>query len=172
LPRLRAVHVQQRFSIGAQLDAYVDNSSQVLYASGSRLNPFHAPTVSVTLSQPLLRGSGRAINLRFICVANINQKVSRLLFEQQLLETTYGISRLYYDLVSLGENIDVKKESLTAAQQLYNDDNEQVTQGISGSGLPGAGAFHQGRGPLGLDESAHCAGSRPRKSIAEKQCDN
>ena len=29
-------------------------------------------------------------------------------FEQQLLETVYGISRLYYDLVSLGENIGVK----------------------------------------------------------------
>jgi outer membrane protein TolC len=120
---------QQGFSSGAQLDAYVDNSSQVLYASGSQLNPFHAPTVSVTLSQPLLRGNGRAINLRFIRVANINRKVSRLLFEQQLLETTYGISRLYYDLVSLGENIDVKKQSLAAAQQLYSDDNEQVTQG-------------------------------------------
>jgi outer membrane protein TolC len=123
------IDYQQGFSSGAQLDAYVDNSSQVLYASGSQLNPFHAPTLSVTLSQPLLRGNGRSINLRVVRVANINQKVSRLLFEQQVLETTYGISRLYYDLVSLGENIDVKKESLADAQQLYNDDNEQVRQG-------------------------------------------
>ena len=79
--------------------------------------------------QPLLRGRGRGVNLRFIHIAQINQKISRLLFEQQLLETVYDISRLYYDLVSLGENIGVKEEALAAAQKLYDDDKNQVDQG-------------------------------------------
>ncbi len=91
--------------------------------------PFHSPSMSFTLTQPLLRGRGPGVNLRFIHVAQLNQKVSRLLFEQQLLETVYGISRLYYDLVSLGENIGVKQESLAAAQKLYNDDKDQVDLG-------------------------------------------
>ena len=56
------------------------------------------------------------MNLRFIRIAQLDQKVSRLVFEQQLLETIYGVSRLYYDLVSLGENIGVKEESLAAAR--------------------------------------------------------
>jgi len=55
--------------------------------------------------------------------------MSRLLFEQQLLETIYGVSRLYFDLVSLGENIGVKEESLAAAQRLYDDDKSQVDEG-------------------------------------------
>jgi outer membrane protein TolC len=50
-------------------------------------------------------------------------------FEQQLLETVYGISRLYYDLVSLGENVGVKQESLDAAQKLCDDDKNQVDEG-------------------------------------------
>jgi outer membrane protein len=120
---------QQGFSTGAQLEAYIDNSAQVLYATASQYDPFHAPTVSVTLTQPLLRGFGRNLNLRFIRIARLDQKISRLLFEQQLLETIYGVSRLYYDLVSLGENIGVKQESLAAAQKLFDDDKSQVDQG-------------------------------------------
>src|ERR1035441_7447591 len=85
----------------------------------NQYDPAHAPSTSLTLMQPLLRGRGRGVNLRFIHIAQINQKISRLLFEQQLLETVYDISRLYYDLVSLGENIAVKEEALAAAQKLY-----------------------------------------------------
>jgi outer membrane protein len=120
---------QQGFSTGAQLDAYVDNSAQVLYANASQYDPFHAPGVPVTITQPLLRGFGPDVNLRFIRIARLDQKSSRLLFEQQLLETIYGVSRLYYDLVSLGENIGVKQESLAAAQKLFDDDKSQVDQG-------------------------------------------
>lgn len=124
-----AVDYQQGFSSGAQLDAFVDNAAQVLYATNSQYDPFHAPSTSFTLTQPLLRGRGREVNLRFIRIAQLDQHASRLLFEQQVLETVYGISRLYYDLVSLGENVGVQEESLAAAQRLYDDDKNQVDQG-------------------------------------------
>jgi outer membrane protein len=124
---------QQGFSTGAQLEAYVDNSAQVLYGANSQYNPFHSPSTSITLTQPLLRGFGRGVNLRFIRIAQLDRKVSRLVFEQQLLETVYGISRLYYDLVALGENIGVKEESLAAAQRLFDDDKNQVDEGTLAS---------------------------------------
>jgi outer membrane protein len=81
------------------------------------------------VTQPLLRGRQRSTNLRFIRIARIDQKVSRLIFEQQLIETVAGVSRLYFDLVSLGENIGVQQESLAAAERLYQDDKAQVDQG-------------------------------------------
>jgi outer membrane protein len=120
---------QQGFSTGAQLEVYADNAAQVLYAANSQYDPFYSPSTSITLTQPLLRGRGRAVNLRFIRIAQLDRKVSRLVFEQQLLETVYGISRLYYDLFSLGENVGVKQEALDAAQKLYEDDKNQVDQG-------------------------------------------
>jgi outer membrane protein len=120
---------QQGFSTGAQFDVYVDNASQVLYGPNSQYNPLHSPTTSLTLTQPLLRGCCRGVNLRFIHIAQLDQKISRLVFEQQVLETIYGVSRLYYDLVSLGENLGVKEESLAAAQKLYDDDKNQVDEG-------------------------------------------
>jgi outer membrane protein len=123
------IDYQEGFSPGTQLDAYVDNAAQVLYADGNQYNPFHAPSTSITLTQPLLRGAGRGVNLRFIRIAQLDRNASRLVFEQQLLATIYGISRLYYDLVSLGENVGVQEESLAAAQRLYQDDKNQVDQG-------------------------------------------
>ena len=52
-----------------------------------------------------------------------------MLFEQQVLETVYGASRIYFDLVSLGENVEVKEEALTAAKKLQSDDKAQVDEG-------------------------------------------
>jgi outer membrane protein len=113
------------FSTGAQLEATVNNDSQVIYGAQSRLDPFYTPSTSVTLTQPLLRGFGRNLNLRFVHIAQLDRKVSRLLFEQQVLNVVYGTSRLYFDLVSLGENVLVKQEALKAATKLRDDDREQ-----------------------------------------------
>lgn len=117
------------FSTGTQLEATVNNDSQVIYGSTSQYNPFSTPSTSVTVTQPLLRGFGRGVNLRYLRIANLNRKVSHLLFQQQLIDTIYGTSRLYYDLVSLGENIAVKQEALRAARKLYEDDRDQVEVG-------------------------------------------
>ena len=119
----------QGFSPGTQLEATVNNDSEVIYSSQSQSNPFHSPSTSVTLTQPLLRGFGRGVNLRYLRIANLDRKISHLLFQQQLIDTVYGTSRLYYDLVSLGENISVKQEALRAARKLFQDDRDQVEQG-------------------------------------------
>lgn len=119
----------QGFSTGAQLEAIVNNDSEVLYGSTSKYDPFYAPSTSVTLIQPLLRGRGRDVNLRYLRIARTDQKISRLLFEQQVLDTIYGVSRLYFDLVSLGENVLVQQENLRAATKLREDDQNQVQLG-------------------------------------------
>ncbi len=123
------VDYQQGFSPGTQVEAFVSNAPSVLYGSNPQYDPFKAPSTSLTVSQPLLRGRGREVNLRFVRIAQIDQRTSRLVFEQQLLETVYGVSRLYYDLVSLGENIAVKEEALATAQRLLQDDRNQVAEG-------------------------------------------
>ena len=117
------------FSTGAQLEAIVNNAPLVVFGTVGQIDPLSMPSSSVTLTQPLLRGRGREVNHRFLRIARTDQKISRLLFEQQVLETVYGISRLYYDLVSLGENVLVKEDSLRAATKQREDDQDQVTEG-------------------------------------------
>ena len=118
----------QGFHFGGQLEATVNNDSDVVYGSNSQRDPFSTPSTSVTFTQPLLRGFGH-VSTRYIRISNENRKVSRLLFEQQVLETVYGVSRIYFDLVALGENVAVQQESLRAAQKLRADDADQVVEG-------------------------------------------
>ncbi len=118
----------QGFHFGGQLEATVNNDAAVIYGSNSQRDPFSTPSTSVTFTQPLLRGLGK-VNTRYIRIANENRKVSRLLFEQQVLETVYGISRIYFDLVALGENVSVNEEALLAARKLRDDDANQVIEG-------------------------------------------
>ncbi|WP_263380369.1 TolC family protein [Granulicella paludicola] len=119
----------QGFSTGLQLEALGNNASAVQYGSTKQLDPFSSPSASVTLTQPLLRGFGRGVNLRYLRIASADKKISRLLFEQQVMETIYGTSRLYFDLVSLGENVRVQQESLRAATKVREDDENQEQQG-------------------------------------------
>ena len=107
----------------------MNNDSQVIYGRQSRSIPFYSPSTSVTLTQPLLRGRGRDVNLRFLRIAQTDRKISRLLFEQQVLDTIYGTSRLYFDLVSLGENVLVKRRILRAATKLRAGRQDQVKLG-------------------------------------------
>ena len=119
----------QGFGLGTQLEVDLTNAAQVLNATESNLNPFSMPNTSLTLTQPLLRGFGRDVNLRYLKIARLDEKISRLGFYQQLISTVYGVSRLYYDLVSLNENVQVKRENLVAAQKLLEDDKAQLEQG-------------------------------------------
>ena len=117
------------FGSGAQLEVDLNNEPQVLFSAAGTLDPFKQPNTSVTLTQPLLRGFGRGVNLRFLKISEIDRKISRLVLYEQLIATVYGVSRLYYDLVSLNENVRVQRETLTAAQKLYQDESAQVEQG-------------------------------------------
>jgi outer membrane protein TolC len=119
----------QGFSSGTQIEVDLNNTAQVLYGSRGNLNPFSTPNTSITVTQPLLRGSGRAINLRFLKISANNQRISRLAFYQQLTSTVYGVARLYYDFVSLNENLRVKRATLEAARALYEDNSAKVKQG-------------------------------------------
>ena len=119
----------QGFSTGLELEAIVNNAASVEYGSKTQLDPFSTPSTSVTLTQPLLRGFGRGVNLRYLRIARTDQKISRLLFEQQVMDTIYGTSRLYFDLVSLGEDVQVKAESLRAATKQRQDYESQEQLG-------------------------------------------
>ena len=83
----------------------------------------------MTVTQPLLRGFGASLNRRFIQIAKNDQKITGLLFEQQLIATVYGVIRLYTDLVALNEDVKVKAEAVALAEKLFADTKSQVDEG-------------------------------------------
>ncbi len=93
------------------------------------LNPYNTAGFGLTFVQPLLRGFGRALNSRFIRVAGNNRQVSRLLLEQQVINTVAAVIRLYWDLAALSEEVRVRRQALERAERLLEDNRAQVEAG-------------------------------------------
>jgi outer membrane protein TolC len=123
------VGIAQGFSTGTQVSLAFDNNHQSLNSLRNNYNPFTGSSLGLTVTQPLLRGFGPSLNRRFIHIANNNQKITSLLFEQQLIASVYGVMRLYTDLVALYEDVKVKEEALALAQKLLDDTKAQVEEG-------------------------------------------
>jgi len=121
--------LQQGFSTGGSVNVAFNNSRQLNNAFNSSYSPFNSSSLGVTVTQPLLRGFGIKLNRRFIRIADNQRKITSLLFQQQLIETVYGVTRLYTDLVALYEDVKVKEESVALAEKLYSDTKAQVDEG-------------------------------------------
>lgn len=119
----------QGFSTGAQVSMTFDNTRLTSNAARYTYNPILNPSLGFTVTQPLLRGFGIELNRRYIHIAKNNTKIAELVFRQQAIDTVAGIARLYTDLVSLNEDVKVKRESLRLAERLYEDNKNKVDQG-------------------------------------------
>jgi outer membrane protein len=119
----------QGFSPGTEISLNFDNTRFTSNATRYTYNPTLISSLGLTITQPLLRGFGIELNRRFIRIAKNSQKVADLVFRQQVIDTIAGVTRLYTDLVSLNEDVKVKRETLRLAQRLYDDNKEKVDQG-------------------------------------------
>jgi outer membrane protein TolC len=121
--------IQQGFASGAFASLNFNNNRQSLNSQRTNLNPYTNSALGLTVTQPLLRGSGMNLNRRFIRIAGNEQKITGLLFQQQLVLTVYGVIRLYTDLVALNEDERVKAETVALAEKLLSDVKAQVEEG-------------------------------------------
>jgi outer membrane protein len=119
----------QGFGPGTELNASFDNARYTTNSLQSAFSPYTASSLGFTVTQPLLRGFGLAVNRRFIRISKNEQKIAGLLVQQQLIATVYGVVRLYTDLVALYEDVKVKEETLASAEKLYTDTKAEVDEG-------------------------------------------
>jgi outer membrane protein TolC len=119
----------QGFALGTSVNASFNENRTSANATNTNYNPFTTGYASVSLVQPLLQGFGLENNRRFIRIAENTQKIADEVFKQQLIETLWAVARLYYDLVSLNEDVHVKQQALDAAKKLYEDNKSQVEIG-------------------------------------------
>jgi len=120
---------QEGFSSGAFLNLGYTNLRQSYNNGELSYNPYTASSLGLTLTQPLLQGFGLGLNRRFIRIAKNNERISDLVFRQQLISTVSNIIRLYWDLVSLNQDVQVKRDSLTLAEKLLADNKVHVEVG-------------------------------------------
>jgi len=119
----------QGFGPGTELNVGFNNSRYTTNSLQSIFSPYTTSSLGFTVTQPLLRGFGLAVNRRFIRISKNEQKIANLLVQQQLIATVYGVVRLYTDLVALYEDVKVKEETLASAEKLYTDTKAEVDEG-------------------------------------------
>ncbi len=119
----------QGFSTGTQYSLAYTSTYQNSTSIYNVYNPAVSGSLGLTITQPLLRGFGRAMNRRWIRIAENDQKISDLVFRQELINLVYGVSRLYYDLASLNDDLNVKRRTLSSAEELLKNTTAGVEEG-------------------------------------------
>jgi outer membrane protein len=102
------------------------NSSNSVF---STFNPFWTGTLQYSFTQHLAQNFGRAVNLHSLRIAQNNQKISHVQFEQQLLDLVTQGQKSYWDLVFAADDIKVKQRSVDLAQKTLSDNQIQVRIG-------------------------------------------
>jgi outer membrane protein len=121
--------LQQGFATGGSIEAGWNNTRQRVNNPLLNLNPATNSSLGITFTQPLLRGFGRTVNRRYIMIAKNNVRVADYVFRQQVIATVSGVVRLYWDLASLNEDVRVRQDAVTSAEQLLSDNKNQIEAG-------------------------------------------
>src|SRR3954447_1451879 len=123
--------LQQGYSSGLQINGSFANSFQDVNSLRNSINPFASSSLGVNFTQPLLRGFGFAVNRRYINIARNENRIADALLRQQLIASVYGVTRLYYDLVALYQDVLVKEETLRFNDRLLADTRAAFEQGTA-----------------------------------------
>jgi len=127
--RLSNFGFQQGFLTGTTVNFGWNNNWLDQNSARADFNPSTAASFNLTITQRLLQGFGLAVNSRNIRVAKNNQQVSDSVFEQQVIATVSAVIGIYWELVSLNEEVKVRRQTLALSQKLLEDNKQRVELG-------------------------------------------
>ena len=122
--------LSQGFATGTSYSLGYSEVRSSLNSPTYTYNPNLTGTLSLTVTQKLLQGFGRAVNTRNIVIAKNSREQADLTFRQQVITTVSSVLDLYWDLVSFLDNVKSKEEALAYNQRLYSDNKRQVEVGV------------------------------------------
>ncbi len=121
----------QGFLTGTSVVFNISSARQTTNSITQLFNPDITSDYTVGITQSLLRGFGKRANAQFIRIAENDQKFSKSVFRQKVIDTVTKVISTYYDLLADQENIHVAKEALGYAQELLRDNQEEKKIGAA-----------------------------------------
>ncbi len=119
----------QAFTSGTSISITFNNMRQSSTQRNLIYNPDYLSAFTFTVTQQLLNGFGRAVNRRFMDVANNETKIMREGMRLQVNNTLASVLNMYWDLVAARENVRVAQQSLDVARQLFDDNVKREKEG-------------------------------------------
>jgi outer membrane protein TolC len=95
------------------------------------LNPAYQSGLTLSVSQPLLQGFGTDVTRATIEVAKRSRDISRVQFEEIVINTAQAVQNAYWNLVYAIDDLKVKQHSLKLAQDLLDQTRTRVRIGTS-----------------------------------------
>jgi outer membrane protein len=124
----------QYFPTGTQFQVgMTNNRTSTNFGSFNLYNPYLQSALTVTITQPLVRGFGTLPNTRLIIEAKRTIKVGLSQLEQQVIATTTQVSNDYWELVYARENVKVEEAALGVSQRLYDENSKRLEIGTLSS---------------------------------------
>jgi outer membrane protein TolC len=118
--------IQKSFITGTKVTLDLSQQSLAQNAPANSYNPSLSGNAQISISQPLLQGFGIATNKRTITISKNNLTVADLNFKTQVIATVKNVVDLYWDLVSLNDNLRSKERALEISQKLYEDNRKRL----------------------------------------------
>jgi outer membrane protein TolC len=96
---------------------------------GNTINPRYSTSLSLSFSQPLLKGFGAKMTNMDIVIARNSLDSSKIQLEKTVEDTIYSVTQAYWMLVYSIENLKVQKTSLQLAKDLLAQNQRRVEIG-------------------------------------------
>jgi len=124
----------QYFPTGTEFQVgMTNNRTSTNFGYFNLYNPYLQSALTVTITQPLLRGAGIVPNTRLIIEAKRTIKVGLSQLEQQVMATTAQVSNDYWELVYARENVKVEQAAVGVSQRLYEENSRRLEIGTLSS---------------------------------------
>ncbi|MBK9946429.1 MAG: TolC family protein [Nitrospira sp.] len=106
------------------------NSVNQDLAAGFLFNPAWTGGLSLTVTQPLLKNAGIAVNKTLITIAQNNAAVEQHVFRDRVLSVIASIEQRYWELVFARENVKVAQAAMKAAEELLATNRIKAEAGM------------------------------------------
>ena len=121
----------QQLPIGGSYTLSLTNSRQDTNSTFVLINPAYRTTLSLSVTQNLLKNFGPDVNTAPIKIARNNQAISVTQLRQQANQVITNVHNAYWSLVFAIENLEVQKRSLRLARELEELNKARVRAGVA-----------------------------------------
>lgn len=124
-----SAQINQQIPTGGNFSVVLDGYSVDSNRNFQTINPRYGSTLRFNFTQPLLKDFGLNISRKEIIVARNNFERSEKDLQKALQDTVYTVEDAYWNLIYAIENLKVKQQSLSLAQDLLEKNRQAVEVG-------------------------------------------
>jgi outer membrane protein len=125
------VGVSERLPTGAVVGLSTGLTRGVTNSTNALINPNFGNTITATVSQPLLKNFGSAVNKANVERSKLGVGIASLNYKSRVLTVIRDTENAYYNLVSARETLRIRLLSLELAQKLLDENTARRTSGVA-----------------------------------------